>query len=331
MTTSTPPAELLAVPSVGITFAVRGEPDAVARLRAVAARFYQPVAEPRGRLWRLTLELAGENAGREPSDGRQPDHRAEFDAAAGTLSVTCPAPRWLPVFGLRYTHTIVRALAVAAGAVPLHGAGVDAAGVGLMLVGDKWAGKTTAALSLVRSGASALVSNDDVLLHEAGADWQMVGGPRSMGVRTASLGEHRPPLRPADLRAAARSHPARRADKAFLFPDALTALGGAVRATAPAHAVVELVCRPGEPVHHEELSDRQAAGVLRRYLETSADRHRPALVAALGAPTPALTDRTLSSLVGSLRFHRFSHPVGGWVDGFLDFARERVGLAGTAV
>ncbi|MDN3055983.1 hypothetical protein PH213_15790 [Streptomyces sp. SRF1] len=326
-----PPYDLLAVPHVGITFAVSGEADAVARLRQVTAPFYQPVAEPEGHVWRLTLVLAGDHAGREPADDSEPDHRVEFDAAARTLTVTCPAPRWLPVFGLRYTRTIVRTLAIAAGAVPLHGAGVDVRGVGLMLVGDKWAGKTTAAMSLVRSGSAALVSNDDVLLQETGVDWQMVGGPRSMGVRTSSLGEHRPLLRPAELLAAAQPHPAKRPSKAFLFPGGLTALGGAVRATAPAHAVVELVCRPDEPIRHEELSGRQAADVLRRYLETTADRRRLGLVEALGAPTPALTDRVLSSLVGSLRFHRFSHPVSGWVDDFLTFVRERVGLAGTAI
>ncbi|MFI0773147.1 hypothetical protein [Streptomyces sp. NPDC021212] len=330
MTTSAPPYDLLAVPHAGITFAVRGEAGALARLRQFTAPFYQSVAEPSGQLWELNLELTDEKAGHEPSDGSEPDHRAEFDAVARTLTVTCPSPRWLPVLGLRYTRTIVRTLAIAAGSVPLHGAGIDAAGVGLILVGDKWAGKTTAALSLVRSGTAALVSNDDVLLHEVGVGWQMVGGPRSMGVRTSSLGEHRPLLHPAELRAAAGLHPAKRPDKAFLLPGALTALGGAVRATGPAHAVVELVCRPGEPVRHDELSGPQAAGVLRRYLETSADRRRLALVEALGAPAPALTDRTLASLVGSLRFHRFTHPVDGWMDGFLAFVNEHVGFEGTA-
>lgn len=331
MTTRTPPpAELLAVPSAGITFAVHGEPGAVAGLRRITAPFYQPVAEPRGRVWQLIMESAREHDGHAPSDGQEPDHRVRFDADHGTLTVTCSAPRWLPLLALRCTRAVVRSLAITAGAVPLHGAGVEAAGVGLVLVGGKRAGKTTAALSLLRSADAALVSNDDVLLRGTGAAWQMVGGPRSMGVRTASLGEHRPPLSPADLRAAARSYPANRPDKVFLFSEALTALGGALRPAAPAHVVVELVCRPGEPVRHEELSDRQAADVLRRYLEPAADRHRPELVAALGAPAPALTDHALSSLTGSLGFHRFIHPEGGWVDGFLDFARACVGLAGRA-
>ncbi|ANW21540.1 hypothetical protein I3J09_27050 [Streptomyces clavuligerus] len=347
MTTPTPPL-LLAVPSADITFAVYAEPRVAEILRRITAPFYQPVNEPLGRIWTLNLvsesripdsgptgggRKGGGQNGYGPADGRQdgggePDHDIAFHPDDRVLTVTAPLPRWLPLLALRCTRAVARALAVTAGAVPLHGAGVELAGVGLVLVGGKRAGKTTAALSLVRSSGAALVSNDDVLLHASGDRWRMVGGPRSMGVRTDSLEEHRPSLYPAALRFAARSYPANRPDKMFLFPESVIALGGAVRATGPAHVVVELVHRPGGPAWHEELSGAQAAALLRRCLETAADRHRPELVAALGTPAPALSDRDLASLVGSLSFHRFSHPSAGWVDAFLGFARERVGLAG---
>lgn len=61
--------------------------------------------------------------------------------------------------------------------------------------------------------------------------------------------------------------------------------------------------------------------MLRAYLEDAADRRRFDLIDALGAPPPSLTADVLGSVVGSLRFFRFTHPVSGWVDDFLDFAR----------
>ncbi|WP_367125814.1 hypothetical protein [Streptomyces phytohabitans] len=333
MTTENPTTRLLAVPAAGITLAVTGEPRTAAALTELAAPFFPPLPGPDGRSappdrgshWRLDLVAGPLGGPAEAEPDGTPAHRAEFDKGARRITVRCAEVGWLPVIGLRYARTLSRALAIGAGAVPLHGAAVALAGTGIILTGEKMAGKTTASLSLVRSGG-ALVSNDDVLLVEHPEGWRMVGGPRSVGIRTESLGEHRPELSAARLAEAAGTHPADRPEKRFLAPGAVGRLGGSVRTRAPAHVLVELVCAPDRPerhgrAHHHPLDDEEAAAVLRAYLEDAADRRRFDLLDALGAPPPTLTADVLGSVVGSLLFFRYTHPVGGWVDAFLDFAR----------
>ncbi|MCQ8829492.1 hypothetical protein ACWDHW_39395 [Streptomyces melanosporofaciens] len=334
MTTKSSTSRLLAVPAAGITLTVTGDPRTVAALEELAAPFFPPSCGPDGRSlrtppapeshWQLDLVRgpAGGTAEAEP-DGT-PAHRTDFDTAARRITVLCAEAEWLPVIGLRYARTLSRAVAIGAGAVPLHGAAVELAGTGIILTGEKMAGKTTAALSLVRSGG-ALISNDDVLLVAGPEGWRMVGGPRSVGIRMESLGEHRPVLSAARLAEATGAHPSNRPGKRFLAPGAVERIGGSVQVQAPAHVLIELVSDPDRSVRHRSgdhaLDDKEAATVLRAYLEDAADRRRFDLIDALGAPPPSLTADVLGSVVGSLRFFRFTHPVSGWVDAFLDFAR----------
>lgn len=335
MTSPISPHVLLAVPMADVTLAVAGEPSAAFGLQEMTAPFYQPVSDPRGAVWTLHLELARLSAGPAP-DG-EPAHEAEFDIEARSITVRTREAAWLPVFARRYTRTLTRALAIGDGAVPLHGAAVVLNGAGIILVGEKMAGKTTSALSLVRTGA-ALVSNDDVLLvadpvAEAAAPvggvprWRMIGGPRSVGIRLESLAAHRPALTAAQVAEATAGYPANRAEKLFLHPGAVGRLGGTVRTEAPALLVIELVCEPGEPAGRR-LDDEEAAGVLDAYLELAADRRRNDLIEALGAPPPSLAPRTTESLLRGLEFHRYSHPISGWVDDLLSFAKSAAGSVG---
>ncbi|GAA3434187.1 hypothetical protein [Kutzneria kofuensis] len=317
MSSDIDPAALLAVPTAGITLAVVGNPSVVAALRQITSPFYQPVTAPRGEVWTLSLYIG--DPGVEAAD--EPAHRAEFDMAARRITVRCAKAAWLPVFGTRYARTLVRALTIGRGAVPLHGAAVEFDGIGVILVGDKMAGKTTSALSLVRCGA-ALVSNDDVLLvKDAVDDWRLIGGPRSVGIRLGSLAEHRPALTVDEVAAATAGHPANRADKHFLHPGDIGRLGGVARVQAPGRVLIELVCEPG-PTRSRRLDGDEAAAVLSVYLEDAADRRRFDLIGALGAPAPALTADTVGSLVRGLDFYRFSHPISGWVDDLLAFVKD---------
>ncbi|MCK1798994.1 hypothetical protein MTQ01_23780 [Streptomyces sp. XM4193] len=337
MTTKSSTARPLAVPAAGITLTVTGEPDTVASLEELAAPFFPPLPGPGHpppageRHWQLDLVRGPVEGPAEAEPDGTAAHRTHFDRAARRITVRCAEARWLPVIGLRYARTLSRAVAIGAGAVPLHGAAVQLAGTGIILTGEKMAGKTTAALSMVRSGG-ALISNDDVLLVERAENWQMVGGPRSVGIRTESLGEHRPRLSARHLAEAAGTHPSNRPEKRFLAPGAVERLGGSVLTRAPAHVLIELICEPDRPAgpgrsDAHPLEDKEAAAVLRAYLEEAADRRRFELLDFLGAPPPSLTADVLDSVVGSLRFHRYVHPAGGWVDDFLDFAR---GLASPA-
>lgn len=334
-------ADYLHVPIAGITFAVDADPGVRSRLREISAPFYEPVDAPTGLVWRIQLKVSdpdpgtasdpGPAHGTVSDDDNEPPHRVLFDTVRRHIVIGCALPDWLPVFAVRHLCTVARSLAVDAGAVPLHGAAVELAGRGVMFVGEKQAGKTTSSLSLVRGSGGSLVSNDDVLLTDGPLGWHMVGGPRSVGVRTGSLAEHRPVLTEHGLLAAVRPHPANRPDKIFVFPGDVPVLGGSVRSEAGADVIIELVCRPGEPVGHEALDDEQAAAVLHRYLEPEADRRRLDLVRAIRGAPPALTGDTVSSLVRSLRFYRFSHPVQGWVDDLISFVdgtvlREGVGV-----
>ena len=325
MSTDISPAALLAVPTAGITLAVVGNPNVVADLRQITSPFYQPVSAPRGEVWTLSLYIG--EAGPDKVD--EPGHQADFDVSGRHITVRCAKAAYLPVFGTRYARTLVRALTIGRGAVPLHGAAVDLDGTGVILVGDKMAGKTTSALSLVRCGA-ALVSNDDVLLTSDGDDWTMIGGPRSVGIRLGSLAEHRPALTVAEVAEATATHPANRPDKHFLHPGDIGRLGGTARVEAPARVLVEMVCEPG-PTSGRRLDDDEAAAVLGDYLEDAADRRRFDLIDALGATPPALTADTVGSLVRGLDFYRFTHPISGWVDELLAFVKAAAARDGADI
>ncbi|MCP2258151.1 hypothetical protein LX15_001845 [Streptoalloteichus tenebrarius] len=312
-------------PLADLSVAVSGAAPLVRAVTEFVAPFYPIADRPTGTPWRMTVDT--DLRGPATLDDRQPPHQATWDVARRQLRVCCGQSNWVPVFATRYLRTLVRAMAVAGGALPLHGAGLSLGGVGIMLVGDKWAGKTTAALSLTRGCAAELVSNDDVLLVPSPDEdrWEMVGGPRAVGVRSGSLGEHVPPLTPGELEAAARRHPGSRPDKTFLLPSEVTALGGAVRVRAPAHVVVELETRPHGPSEVERLDEDEALDLVTRHLEGAADRRRLGLVEAVAGRVPPADDgRALTSLRDGLRCYRFRHPITGWVGSFLDFVRADV-------
>lgn len=288
-------ADYLHVPIAGITFAVDADPGVRSRLREISAPFYEPVDAPTGLVWRIQLKVSdpdpgtasdpGPAHGTVSDDDNEPPHRVLFDTVRRHIVIGCALPDWLPVFAVRHLCTVARSLAVDAGAVRCTVPRWNWPGGGD--VRRREAGRQDHLVPLPGPGSGgSLVSNDDVLLTDGPLGWHMVGGPRSVGVRTGSLAEHRPVLTEHGLLAAVRPHPANRPDKIFVFPGDVPVLGGSVRSEAGADVIIELVCRPGEPVGHEALDDEQAAAVLHRYLEPEADRRRLDLVRAIRGHHP---------------------------------------------
>ncbi|GAB3466709.1 hypothetical protein [Actinophytocola sediminis] len=303
---------------------LRGVPELVDEVCGYTAPFLEAVPASRGPAWVVTVRECGVPAATAPND--EPAHEVRWDAEARTLTVTAP-PRWLPVLATRNLWTLVRAAWVRAGALPLHAAGVELAGAGIVLVGEKWAGKTTAALSLSRALAARFVCNDDVLLTpRPDGRWEIVGGPRSVGVRADSLAEHRPPLTAAALAGAAVRHPGRREDKTFLLPAEVGALGGDCRPTAPStDVVVELLAVDGAVSEVERLRGRAAADLVAGYLEPEADRRQHDLLDAVGRPRPLVSARTVASVADQASVLRYRHPRTGWVSDFLTFLLAETG------
>jgi hypothetical protein len=303
---------------------LRGAPETVRRIARFAAPFLLPVDRRADEVW--VLEVHGRISGTDKltGEGEEPPHRVSWHPDRRTIVLACQDLDWLPVLAVRYVRTLSRALAVRAGAVPLHGAAIQVDGTGVMLVGRKWAGKTTAALSLSRGAGGRLVSNDDVLLVEGADGWDMVGGPRSVGIRTDSLAQHRPELTRAALAEVARRHPASREDKTFLLVSEVPALGGEVVVQAPADVVVELRSDGAAPARVERLLGDEVTALLAEHLETGADRRRTEFLAAVGGPRPELTEEKLRSLAASLRYYRYTHPIRDWVESFLAFVQFEI-------
>lgn len=301
-------------------YALVGAAATVRKVAEESAPFF--VATDRAGPTPLWTIVATPAPAEDPSPVAEPSHHAEWDVASRQLRLACPSAGWYPLITLRYLRTLDRAGAVAGGAVPVHGAAVTAGGRGVLVVGDKWAGKTTAALSIARSRGGRLVSNDDAMLvSTAGPGLRAVGYPRAVGIRVGTLDEHRPALTAEAVRAAGRSHPGNRTreDKVFVPTARLPALGVTIATETPVSVLVELCCEHdgasgGKLV---PLAGRAARAVLARHLEPTADRRRLELLRAIGAasagPEPAVLDR----LTGVLSCYRFSHPPYGWVDDLL--------------
>ncbi|MDX8033831.1 hypothetical protein SK803_26720 [Lentzea sp. BCCO 10_0856] len=316
--------EVLVSPPLGdVTLALRGPANAVRRLTDFAAPFLVERQHPVGPLW--TIELRETLPADARLTGEPPEPAHHMTCSGRHVVIACDRPEWMPVLVTRYVRTLTRAMAVANGAIPLHGAAIEVGGTGVLLVGRKWAGKTTASLSLVRCGDGALVSNDDVLLVATDNRWDAVGGPRAVGIRTDSLAQHRPVLTAEALAGAATRHPATREDKAFLLVAEVPALGGRVASRARADVVIELCSDPEltTPVA-ERLDGDEIRALLAEHLETGADRRRHGFLAAVGAPVPELSEHAVGSLATRLRYHRYTHPVRDWVDSFLDFVRSEI-------
>ncbi|NYT92304.1 hypothetical protein [Salinispora sp. H7-4] len=304
----------LDVRSAVAAYRLTGDADAVHRLAALAAPFFQPAApDPTAWMVRLHDRLPGTPV--VAATGGEPAHVPEWSVPNREMHVCCEDPAYLPLFALRYLRTLDRAEAVRRGALPVHGAAVGARGRGLVLVGNKRAGKTTAALSLVRSFGGVFVSNDDVLLWHRDRRWTATGGPRSIGIRLSSLPDHVPPLTAATLAEAARAHPgsASTPDKRFLLPNEAVDLGCEVRANLTVDAVVELRCDPAVVPNLRRLTGVDAVALLDRYREPAADRRRPELLAALGDPP---VTEAVAALAGDVACYQFVHPPHGWVSRF---------------
>ncbi|PGH41745.1 hypothetical protein GA0070622_0648 [Micromonospora sediminicola] len=298
-----------------------GAEQHVRRLAWLAAPFFHPAPADPATAW--LVELTGPTTATGlPAAPTQPPHSAHWVTAARTLRIECPSDTWLPLIALRYLRTIDRAQALTRGAIPLHGAAVTAAGRGIVLVGNKRAGKTTAALSLVRSLDGRLVSNDDALLWSRAPGWVVTGGPRSTGIRLSSLPDHMPSLSPAALAKAAHAHPANGSvpDKTFLLTAEATALGCRLAPEARVDAIIELDA-VAEVAELRRLDEDEAATMLNRHRELSADRRRRELLADLGDPAPR---RAASVIAADVACYRYAHPRHGWLPDFIT-ALDRVG------
>jgi hypothetical protein len=87
---------------------------------------------------------------------------------------------------LRRIRDLQQLEAVAAGALPLHAACVELGGAGVLICGDKWAGKTTTTIDLITSGASSFVCNDKALVWFDDEIW-VQGVPRSIAIRPPTI------------------------------------------------------------------------------------------------------------------------------------------------
>lgn len=254
-----------------------------------------------------------------------------------TLSVSIEARHeWLPVLALRWLRTIDRCLSIARGAIPIHGSFVSLHGIGVILVGDHRAGKTTAALSAVRTFGGRLISNDDPLLYRIAhglawssalrdVAWLGVGSPRSTGVRWSSIGEHRPALEAAELRRMARMHPGIEVDKVYLAPSELVEMGVPVGIKANVHLVIDLCVHDTSAGAIEPLTDMRARETLGRWLEPIADRYRLDFLEAIGALGRIENGEALRELSSTLQIYRYEHAPVGWVEGFLAHLQPLIG------
>ena len=113
-----------------------------------------------------------------------------FGAEEITVLIPGAAPTPVPIVAARVVRNIIVADRLAQGAVLVHGSSFAWAGNGVVVLGPKFAGKTTMLCAALSDGAS-FISNDRTLLDGA----HMMGLPVAVGVRRRTL-EHFPQLAP---------------------------------------------------------------------------------------------------------------------------------------
>lgn len=109
--------------------------------------------------------------------------RMFVDAGARKISVENPRFEYLLLSAARQVRGVLRLNHFAANGLSVHGAMVARKGKGVLLVGEKRAGKTSLVLSLLRSHAWTFVCNDDTTLHATSAGFEGRGWPRAVRVR----------------------------------------------------------------------------------------------------------------------------------------------------
>lgn len=297
-----------------MAYALSGEEETLRWLLALGApHLWEQVTEgPGDDRWVIHVAAVDWKVSRGDDS---PPHELSVDP--DRCAVTLRGPReWLPVLALRYMRAIDRVVAVQSGYLPFHGACFGGASECIGVVGPHRSGKTTAALSIVRTFDGVLLANDDVLLGGGVARWQARGLPRSVGVRVDGLDELVPPISRDGLVAATSLHPMVTEAKIFLAPSELTTFG--IRSSRDAFrlaAIVEMAIWQGPPRLALSVGPRS---VLDEWVDDTADRFRPEFAALVGpADVPNRSD-ALGCLAAEIPVYRFDHPPRGWIHDLLD-------------
>lgn len=303
--------------SINAVYAIHASKHILDQITDTVVPFLEPVPVPlNAGHWSIHIEESGSSAG-IPS-GREPQPTVDWQVAERRVRIAGPT-EWVSTFTNRYIRTLDRVAAMMAGWRPVHGSTVTVAGRGIVMVGDKFAGKTTAALSLVRSRGGGLISNDDTML-ALGGRVEAMGTSRSIGVRIGSLGEHRPELRTENLLRAARLHPSNAAvplgEKIFLSPSELPALGGHATQTTRVNSIIELRCTPSADGVLRRIPPERAAELLEKHVERYPDRNRHDFISDMNIAFPSM-DGTAELIARSVDLFSFDHPRSGWVEQFL--------------
>ncbi|WP_063048369.1 hypothetical protein [Nocardia arthritidis] len=300
--------------SINALYAIHGSADILDQIADTVDPFLEPVPlSSAGDCWSIHIEETG-----SVSPGPDSEPNVDWQVADRRVNIV-GSSNWVSTFTNRYIRTLDRIAAMMAGWRPVHGAAVTVAGRGVVIVGDKFAGKTTAALSLVRSRGGEFISNDDTMLALTDRVRAM-GTSRSIGVRIGSLAEHRPALPLDDLARAARLHPANvavpTAEKIFLSPSELPAIGGRAAPTMRVDALVELRCSTAAAGVMHRIPAGQAAELVEKHVERYPDRNRHGFISDLGISFPSMDD-TAQLISHNVDIFEFDHPRSGWVEQFL--------------
>lgn len=134
----------------------------------------------------------------EPSEGEgwrtlvhkhevEPDRILAVHDEDRVIEVVCPDPVWRSTQVARSIRNVLRWQHMAAGDLFLHGGATILGSTGLLVVGDKRAGKTTTMLTMMLRCGAAYVANDDVTVSDRSGSLTAYGWPRTVNVRWDSF------------------------------------------------------------------------------------------------------------------------------------------------